>query len=279
MKKAQFDVHAELEERHWWFTGRRKICTALVRRLLPPGPTQGAHGDSRAASTGTGHCVPRKVVLDAGCGTGGNIAALSGDYSCMGMDPAPEAIALARKRFPLVRFEQGRVPEDLVPLAPSVDLFLFMDVLEHVPDDTALLEPVVAAARPGSHFLITVPADMKLWSSHDVSFGHFRRYDRLLLEKAWSGLPVTPVMVSYYNHRLYPLALFARSLSRLRGKTWGEAGTDFTLPAPPVNRLLESIFSGETDRLMDLMEKRRTAGYSSGVSLIAILRREPSHAR
>lgn len=258
MQTAQFEVHAELEERHWWFTGRRRICSALIRRLLPP-------------SKGT-------VILDAGCGTGGNIAALASDYACVGMDPSPEGIALARKRYPGVRFEQGRVPEDLLPLVPKADCILLMDVLEHVSDDRGLLSPIVAAARPGTHFLITVPADMKLWSPHDVSFGHFRRYDRALLEKAWAGLPVAPVMVSYYNHRLYPLALLARTLSRLRDKAWGDAGTDLSLPAPPVNRLLEQIFSGETDRLMKLMERDIKQGYPSGVSLIALLRREGAHA-
>lgn len=258
MKAAQYAVHAELEERHWWFTGRRRICSALIRRLLPP---------SRG-----------KVIVDAGCGTGGNIAALAADYSCIGVDPSPEAIALARKRYPGIRFLRGRIPEDLLPLAPSADLFLLMDVLEHVPDDRALLSPVVAAARPGSRFLITVPADTKLWGPHDVSFGHFRRYDRAMLERVWSGLPVTPLLVSYYNHRLYPLALLARRLSRLRGRAWGDAGTDLSLPAPPVNRLLERIFSGETARLMELMEGKRKQGFSNGVSLIALLRREPAHA-
>ncbi len=259
MKAAQYSVHADLEDRHWWFTGRRRICSALIRRLLPP-------------SRGT-------VILDAGCGTGGNVAALAGDYSCIGMDPSPEAIALARKRYPGIRFERGRVPEDLAPFVPAADLVLLMDVLEHVRDDAGLLSPIVAAARQGSHLLITVPADMKLWSPHDVSFGHFRRYDRPLLERAWSGLPVTPVMVSYYNHRLYPLALLARTLSRLRGKAWGDAGTDLSLPAAPVNRLLEWIFRGETNRLMKLMEKDIKEGYPSGVSLIALLRREASHVR
>lgn len=258
MKTQQYAVHAELEERHWWFTGRRRICSALIRRLLPP---------SRG-----------KVILDAGCGTGGNIAALASDYSCTGMDPSAEAIALAQERFPGVRFLCGKIPEDLLPLVPAADLILLMDVLEHVPDDAGLLAPLAAAARPGSHLLITVPADMGLWSPHDVALGHFRRYDRPSLERIWSGLPVTPVLMSYYNHRLYPLALLARNLSRLRGTAWGEAGTDLALPAPPVNRLLERVFSGEERRLRELMEGKRREGFPNGVSLIAILRREPGHA-
>lgn len=259
METAQYEVHAELEEKHWWFTGRRKICNALVRQILP--------------------ASPRKTIMDVGCGTGGNIASLAGEYDCVGIDPSPDAIALAKKRFPGVRFLCGKIPEELAPMAPEADLFLMMDVLEHVPDDTAVLGPIVRAAKPGSLFLITVPADMRLWGPHDVSFGHYRRYDLPLLEKAWAELPVKPLLVSYYNHRLYPLALFARGLSRLRGRAWGDSGTDLALPPPPVNRIMETIFQGETRRLMEQLEGKRDARFPNGVSLIAVLRKEGAHAR
>ena len=42
-----------------------------------------------------------------------------------------------------------------------------MDVLEHVADDLALLKEYVDKARPGTAFLITVPAFQFLWSGHD----------------------------------------------------------------------------------------------------------------
>ena len=71
-------------------------------------------------------------------------------------------IELARQRFPEVQFLTGRAPDDLGDLARQARLFTMMDVLEHVDDDRALFAELLAAATPGSYFLLTVPADMAL---------------------------------------------------------------------------------------------------------------------
>jgi ubiquinone/menaquinone biosynthesis C-methylase UbiE len=48
MRPDLFQLHAELELHHWWFTARGKIVRALVERVVPPGAR----------------------VIDVGCGTG-----------------------------------------------------------------------------------------------------------------------------------------------------------------------------------------------------------------
>ena len=254
MQTAQFVLHSRMEERHWWFRARRRIACELIRRVEPP---------SR-----------ERVLVDIGCGTGGNLAALAGEYTCVGYDPSPEAIGLAQKRLPQVRFLSGDLWAALEQIPSTARFFLLMDVLEHLPDDFLFLSELLSRVQAGSHLLITVPADQTLWSPHDVSFGHYRRYDRGRFEQLWEGLPVTPRLVSYYNSRLSPLARMARKLSRWRGKAGGEAGTDFSLPPVPVNRLLEAVFAGETGRLSALLEGRAARGFSAGVSLIALVRRE-----
>lgn len=60
----------------------------------------------------------------------------------------------------------------------AANTFLFVDVLEHVPDDTDLLSSYVREATPDALFAITVPAFMSLWSGHDVFLEHYRRYRR-----------------------------------------------------------------------------------------------------
>lgn len=254
MQSAQFALHAQIEQRHWWFVARRRIMRSLVRQVLPP-----ERGET---------------VVDVGCGTGANIAALAGDYRAVGIDTSADAIEFARRRFPRVEFLQGFAPEDLGSLAADARLFLLMDVLEHVRDDFRLLSELLAAASPGAHFLITVPADLSLWSEHDVSFGHYRRYDLARFTRVWQGLPVTTLLASSCNSRLLPLVKLSRSWSRRRGQTGGQAGTDFWLPARPMNRALEEIFAGEGRTLLDIVRGRSRRGYRHGVSLIALLRRE-----
>jgi hypothetical protein len=172
-----------------------------------------------------------------------------------------------------VKFIQGLAPDDLGETAAEAKLFLLMDVLEHVDDDFALLSQVFAAASPGTYFLITVPADMALWSPHDVSFGHYRRYDQPRFERIWRDLPAKPLLVSYYNSRLYPIIRAIRTKNRLLRKSQGEAGTDFAIPSPRINKTLERLFAGESNRLVKMLRGKKRRGYRRGVSLVALLQR------
>src|SRR6202035_1680768 len=125
MQSAQFQLHAEIEQRHWWFIARRRILRAMVERLVPPSPTA--------------------TVIDVGCGTGANLAALADDYRCVGIDTSAEAIELARRRFPQVQFLTGFAPADVpAETLAAARLVLMTDVLEHVPDDYALLSNMLA---------------------------------------------------------------------------------------------------------------------------------------
>lgn len=255
MQTEQFQLHAEIEEHHWWFLARRRILRRLVRRILP-------------ASSET-------TIVDVGCGTGANIASFAHDYHSVGVDTSEEAILSARERFPDVEFLVGRAPDDLGALAHRARLFLIMDVLEHVPDDFAMLSELLAAARPESYFLITVPADESLWSKHDESFGHYRRYDRRRLERLWADLPVEPLVVSYFNSRMYPVIRTVRAFTWRNGRAWGRAGTDFWMPPAPVNRLLAAILAGEGKVLEGVLDGRRRRGYRRGASLLALVQRRP----
>lgn len=253
MRTDQFQLHAEIENRHWWFCGRRRI----VRRLL-----------AEIAVPHTG-----RRIVDVGCGTGANIASLADAYACHGIDPSPEGIRLARERFPAVQFTCGLAPDALGREARNADIMLAMDVMEHVADDFLLMSSLLAVLEPGGHLLVTVPADETLWSPHDVNFGHYRRYSRDRLERVWEGLPVKPLLVSYYMARLLPVVRAVRTVNRWRGRAAGAAGTDFAMPSEWVNQRLADTFAGEAGRLVTAMRNPRRA-YPRGVSLMAILRRE-----
>lgn len=257
MQSDQFQLHSQIEQRHWWFVARRQILCDLVHRLVPP--------QQDAARQAT--------VIDVGCGTGANAAALAGEYHSVGIDTCPEAIHLAAQRFPAVDFRAGFAPDDLTDCMPEAKLIMLNDVLEHVEDDRELLSKLIAAARPGTYFLITVPADMALWSQHDVSFGHYRRYDEQQFEHVWKDLPVERKMLSHFNARLYPIIRAIRTRNRRRGHTTGQAGTDFEMPRAVTNRMLTKIFAGERKRLHNLLEGRTQRAYGAGASLIAILQR------
>jgi len=259
VQDAQFEIHAQLEERHWWFTARRRIVRRLLSLLVPPGAW----------------------VIDIGCGTGANIASFVPPYRGLGIDPAEGAVARARRRFPGVEFVQGEAPAAAGSRFAAGDAFLMLDVLEHIADDQKAFDDVTAAARKGAVFLITVPADPELWSPHDEAFGHFRRYTLETLQALWDGRTLSPWLCSYYCARLYPIIRAVRRWTVRLRRSSGWEGTDFRLPPRPLNRLLERIFEGEGAKLEAALRRRLARGpleepppYRRGSSLIAVLRKE-----
>ena len=138
----------------------------LIAALLPPSPR---HDDRR-----------RRL------GTGGNIGWLADEYRCVGIDVSGKAIDLARPRFPTSSFSKA-TSRDLGPLMQEARLVMLMDVLEHVEDDFALLSELLAAAAPAL-FLLTVPADMALWSEHDDR-RTYRRYQQARLRRPGRDCP------------------------------------------------------------------------------------------
>lgn len=279
MQRAQFELHAMLEDRHWWFVARRRIIGRIIDQLLSAkagNTTSMAAGRPQFAAHARE--VDRPLVIDIGCGTGANIAALADRYRCVGIDTSPDAIQWAHQKFPHVRFIQGYAPKDLEGLVGEASVITVMDVLEHVEDDFELLSSLLAECATGAHLLLTVPADLSLWSKHDETFGHFRRYDADRLAQLWEGLPVECLLLSHYNSRLYPLVKAVRSFNSLFHRSAGDYGTDFRLPTAPVNWAFENVFAGEANVLFDCMAGKQ-APYSRGVSLIAVLRRKPGAIR
>ena len=78
-----------------------------------------------------------------------------------------------------------------------MDLVTAFDVLEHIEEDYLATAEITRVLRPGGTALIAVPADMALWSAHDVAVDHVRRYTRetlrtviakggLVIEDMWS---------------------------------------------------------------------------------------------
>lgn len=259
MQDAQFDVHAELEERHWWFTARRRIVRRLLALLIPPDA----------------------LVIDIGCGTGANIASLMPPYRGLGVDPSAAALDRAKRRFPSAEFIHGEAPAALGERFTEGDALLMLDVLEHVADDGGLLDRITSAARCGAVLLMTVPADPELWSPHDEAFGHHRRYTLETFRELWQGLSLSPWLCSYYCSRLYPIIRVVRRWTAFRGRSAGREGTDFRLPPRPLNRFLEWLFAGEGAKLEAALRRRLAHGplegpppYRRGSSLIAVLRKD-----
>jgi len=195
------------------------------------------------------------------------------------VDPAEAAVSLARVRFPQIDFVSGFAPEAVLAEARLADAFVLSDVLEHIENDRAMVERLVAVAKNGALFLTTVPANQELWTEHDVSHGHFRRYSLESFAALWRDVPVSTRLLSYFNSRLYPVVYGLRRLHQWRNNQAAHNATDLALPLAPINRALRTVFAGEAKHLVKHIG-RETSAYSRGVSIIGLFRKESlsSHA-
>jgi len=253
MDRALFKLHRRTEDTHWWFCARREIIFSFLSGILPP--------DSQT------------LVIEAGCCTGGNLRYFGKFYDTAGFDSDPEAVELASRGTSHDRVFLSDNPRDLHEYASRAHAFLLLDILEHIEDDSAFFSSLVDEMREGSYCIITVPANMEIWSRHDVTYGHKRRYDVAGLRRLWAGMPVKCEYISHFNSRLYALIWLTRVMNKLTNSASGEAGTDLSVPSGPVNSILHKIFAGESRKLLERFRKRGGEAYKSGASLIAVLKK------
>ncbi len=101
-----------------------------------------------------------------------------------------------------------------MPEGLSNVLILFMDVLEHIEDDYAILKTIKQKCGKNVHYFITVPAFQALWSSHDVYLEHYRRYTLKSLRKLLKGSELTIDRMYYSYFLLFPVAFLVRKLRK-----------------------------------------------------------------
>ena len=220
MDRAVYDRMAEIDADHWWFVARRKIIDALIRKQARP--PRGAR------------------ILEVGCGTGSNIALLQRFGTVDAIEPDDDARALSTERTG-VAVKGGLLPDGVVLEDGAYDLIVLLDVLEHIPDDTAALGGLRRKLKPGGRLLITVPAMPSLWSAHDVAHHHQRRYTPAQLRSVVERSGFRIRHQSHFNTLLLPLIVAARTIGKIRGKEGG----DDAMPPAPVNALLRMLFGAE----------------------------------
>ncbi len=232
---------AEVEDRHWWFVSRRAIVASLLDRLALAAHPQ---------------------ILEAGCGTGGNFPMLARRGQLYATELDAEARRFAASRG-LAEIAPGRLPDDIPFGGRRFDLVVMTDVLEHLDNDVAALAALRARMNPGAVLIATVPALPWLWSAHDTTHHHRRRYRPAELRARGLEAGFEILKLSYYNFFLLPIVAAARLVQRFIGARRG--GHDLRMPPPPVNWILTMVFSSERYLL-------RRISLPVGVSILMLAR-------
>jgi len=241
---AEYDYLYDLEENLWWFVAQRRITESLLKKHLKP-------------ATG-----PLKV-LDAGCGTGGQLEQLQRFGQVTSFDFEPLAVEYFAKR------QRGRIlvaSTDAIPFADnSFDLVTSFDVICQLPspNDEIALKELGRVLKPGGTLYVRTPALQGLYGGHDVTLHTKHRYttNEMARKMRQAGLEV--LQSTYANTFLFPVAATRRIVAKVRGDS-GES--DVRAVSPMLNTALKTLFSVEASILPK-------TSMPVGLSVIALARK------
>jgi SAM-dependent methyltransferase len=252
MQQHTYAILRRVEEKHWWFVGRRRIIRSFLERLYRD------HKDSGAVQAGP---VSARKILDVGCGTGANLEMLAEFGEAAGVDVSDDALSFCRQRG-LTNVKQGAA-ESLPYAADSFDLVTGLDVVEHLDDDLAGLKEMRRVLRSGGRALLFVPAFMFLWGVQDDISNHRRRYTLKELKRVVHQAGFQVERATYVNLSFFTPILLGRLIMRATGLR-PESENNITIGF--LNGVLGKLLGAESLPL-------RFLNFPFGVSIICVARR------
>ena len=242
MNPGEHAAMAAVEEHHWWYRGLRsviKTCLETPRFALPPDPR----------------------ILDAGCGTGGNLKAMA-EFAkpayLGGFDSSQEGLAAARAKAPgadlyLSSICDPEIHEKELDLVISTDVIYIPGAEEAMPG----LRRIMSALRPGGLFIVNLAAYDWLFSEHDIAIHTKERYTESSVTALLNALNLRIELLSYRVCFLFPAVVAMRlpSLFRARDKN------------PTARNDLESGSTGFTNEVLYSVMAAESRLISRGVRL------------
>jgi len=217
----------EFESFYWWYQGLHAILLDTLRSL---------------------ELGKNALVLDAGCGTGQNLANILQDITprAYGFDlsyhAAPFWIQRGLRQVCLASINDIPFPDD------TFDAAMAVDVLEHdlVYEDQAYSE-LWRVVRPGGFIILVVPAyEWLLTEEHHRAVHASRRYSGQRVLSLLQRQPVNLIRVTYLFASVFPAVVGYRLAVRYFGRRSNEPPRSELRRLPPLlNNLLLWIVNAE----------------------------------
>lgn len=228
MEKQEYIKMAEQESTYWWYVGRIHIVKAQLKKVQ-----QELGSDKKLR------------ILNVGSGTGGTIPMLQEFGEVFNVDVSDQALGMLK--------EQGiknlhKITDSKLPFKDSYfDIAIAMDVLEHIKDDSEALNEWSRVIKQSGRLVLTVPAYQWLWSEHDESLHHFRRYTASNLHRLFNQANFRVRKRSYMIMFSFPLVVGYRFLASIFKKSKNDDKSTSHVKVPKiVNQLFIELLKIES---------------------------------
>jgi SAM-dependent methyltransferase len=246
MNKGEYGIMYRVEDRYWWYVGIRKIARTILDRYL---------------TLGSG-----LRVLDAGCGTGGNLDMLARYGAVYGVELSREVMRFLKSRD-YHRFATASVTD--VPFrSEAFDLVDVFYVNECLPDDAPAFREYFRVLKPGGILYLSEVASEALRGEHDLAVGIKRRYTRSDLGLRLEAAGFSVLRTTYANTILCPPIFVLRRIRRIFSPVYRpeEAKSDFDRAPGFLHALFKATLFLEAFLL-------RFINLPFGVTVIAVARK------
>jgi SAM-dependent methyltransferase len=224
MERGEYERLAAVEERMWWF--------------------RGLHANLLAAWREAGRAAAQPDVLDVGCGTGGLLKRLVGEFPVthafgLDLDAGAAATAWRKSACPVCVGDAAALPF----ADRAFDAIFSADVLCHRGvDEAAALGSFRRCLKPGGMLVLNLPAYRWLYSAHDRAVDNARRYGRRDIRALLQAAGFAGVRMRYWNSLLFPLMLLRRKLKPVAA---AHPASDVALLWAPLERLFSAVVAVE----------------------------------
>ena len=241
MKESQYYYESIIEKDFWWFKVRRFFFSREIKKLI---------------STNF-------KILDIGSSSGTNLRMLEemGYTNYTGLDFSDFAINACKKKGfkKIIKGDVCKLPFK----SNSIDFVIASDIIEHIENDSLAMSEIYRVLKKNSFAIITVPAFNFLWSNHDVSSMHKRRYTKNSLSSLIKITNFEIKKIFYFNFLLFLPILLARlffKILRLNVKNENKINNKF------LNKIFNFIFK------IDVLLAEKVNPFF-GVSIFSLIRK------
>lgn len=206
MKKELYEFHKLEQEKNWWFKARKNIVTRTLNKHLSKNINK---------------------ILEIGCGYGIMTNMLNNYGMVDGIEPYADCYNYLKENVK-GNFIKKNISD--YNTRKKYDVVALFDVLEHIKEESKTVSKINSLLKPKGKVILTVPAYMFLWSHHDDTNKHYRRYTKTSLKKLFEKNGFKIKKISYFNTILFPLAFVQKITQNKKSKTYNP------------NKILNSIF-------------------------------------